>query len=149
MRNWKFWSPNDFILLDCVDSVSGAVCLYKREGTQFMVKLLFFKKKKCSYLNNNSVSVWVMELLFPSLKEAKNCKMFLVLWLTQDPSIVFGTKQTCPPALFYAQFFPNMQYFPNHWSMQIFFTSGIDSDILMKVFQDYMYILYLGSLGFA
>ena len=31
--------------------------------------------------------------------------------------------------------------------MKIFFTSGIDPDILMKVFEDYMCILCLGSLG--
>ena len=27
LRNWDFWSPNDFILLDCEDSLSDTVCL--------------------------------------------------------------------------------------------------------------------------
>ena len=27
LRNWDFWSPNDFILLDWEDSLSGAECL--------------------------------------------------------------------------------------------------------------------------
>ena len=57
LRNWDFWSPNDFILLDYEDSLSDTVCSLKREGTQFMIKLPFFKEKKCSYLNNNSLSV--------------------------------------------------------------------------------------------
>ena len=30
-----------------------------------------------------------------------------------------------------------------------FFTSGIGPDILMNVVEDYMYILFLGSLGFV
>ena len=50
-----------------------------KEGTQFVIKMPFLKKKKCSYLNNNSLSVYVLEKLFPSLKEGKNCKIFLVL----------------------------------------------------------------------
>ena len=36
---------------------------------------------------------------------------------------------------------PNMQHFPNHWSMQIFLTSGIGPDILMKVFEGYNILL--------
>ena len=36
---------------------------------------------------------------------------------------------------------PNMQHFPNHWSMQIFLTSGIGPDILMKVFEGYIILL--------
>ena len=89
-----------------------------------------------------------MEQLFPSLKEGKNCRMFLVLRLTQDPPTLFETNQTCSRAPPYAQILPNMQYFPNHRSMQICFTSGIGPDILMKVIEGYMYVLYLGSLGF-
>ena len=94
-RDWDFWSPNDFIFLDCEDSLSGALCLWKKEGTQFMIKLPFLQKKKCSYLNNNSLSVYVLEMLFPSLEEEKNCKTLLVLWLTPESPTVFGTKQTC------------------------------------------------------
>ena len=70
-----------------------------------------------------------MELLFPALKEGKNCKIFLVSRLAQDPPTVLGTNQTCSPAHLYDQLLPNMQYFPNHWSMQIYFTSGIGPDI--------------------
>ena len=31
-----------------------------------------------------------------------------------------------------------MQHFPNLWLMQIYFTSGIGPDILMKVFKGYI-----------
>ena len=34
-----------------------------------------------------------------------------------------------------------MPHFPNHWSMQIFLTSGIGPDILMKVFEGYIILL--------
>ena len=66
---------------------------------------------------------------------------------TRRPTI-FGTNQTCSPGRLFAQFLSNMKYFPNHWSMQNLFTSGIGLDILIKVFEDDIYILYLGSLGF-
>ena len=90
-----------------------------------------------------------MELLFPSLKEGKNCKIWLVWRITHDPPTVFGRNQACSPAPLYAHFLPNIQYFANHWSMHTFFTSGIDPGILMKVFENFMYILYLGILGFV
>ena len=35
-----------------------------------------------------------------------------------------------------------MQHFPNDWSMQIFLTSGIGPDILMKVFEGPLYSLF-------
>ena len=41
---------------------------------------------------------------------------------------------------------PNMQHFPNHWSMQIFLTSGIGLDILMKVFEGYIILLLKATL---
>ena len=37
------------ILLDCEDNLSDTVCLRKERETQFMIKLVVFKKKKCSY----------------------------------------------------------------------------------------------------
>ena len=48
----------------------------------------------------------------------------------------------------YATFFPilpNMQHFPNHCSMQIFLTSGIGPDILMRVFEGYIILLISGG----
>ena len=48
----------------------------------------------------------------------------------------------------YATFFPilpSMQHFPNHWSMQIFLTSGIGPDILMRVCEGYIILLISGG----
>ena len=41
---------------------------------------------------------------------------------------------------------PNMQHFPNRWSMQIFLTSEIGPDILMKVFEGYIILLITAGL---
>ena len=50
--------------------------VYRRErGTELMIKLPIFKKRKCSCLYNNFVSVWVLETLFPSLNNGKSCKL--------------------------------------------------------------------------
>ena len=47
---------------------------------------------------------------------------------------IFGTNQTCLRTPRFVQILPNMQYFPNHWWLQIFFfTSAIGPDILIKV----------------
>ena len=50
---------------------------------------------------------------------------------------VLRTNQTCPPL---PRFCSNLSQYavivPNHWSMQIFFTSGISPDILMNVVED-------------
>ena len=91
-----------------------------------MIKLAVFMKKKCSYFNNNFLSVQVLKILFPSFKEGENCKTFLASRL--------------PP--------PDMQHFPNHWSTQKFLTSGIGPDILMKVLKATLYS-YFGRLAFV
>ena len=95
LRNWDFWSPNDFILLDCEIVFQVHYVCGRKRGPNLRLNCHFSKKKKCSYLNNNSLSVYVLEMLFPSLKEGKNCKTLLVLWLTPESPTVFGTKQTC------------------------------------------------------
>ena len=100
----------------------------ERGGTHFMIKLQVFMKKKCSYLNNNFLSVQVLKILFPSLKGGKYCKTFLASRLPQICNIF--------------SILPNMQHFPNHWSTQIFLTSGIGPDILMKVFEGYIILLF-------
>ena len=90
-----------------------------------MIKLPVFMKKKCSNLNNNFLSVQVLKILFPSLKEGKNRKTFLASRLPLD-----------------------MQHLPNHWSTQNFLTSGIGPDILMKVSEGYIILLFLQA-GFC
>ena len=73
----------------------------------------------------------MLEILFPSLKEGKNCKTFLASWLPQICNIF--------PIL------PNTQHFPNRWSMQVFLTSGRGPDILIKVFEGYIILLILAG----
>ena len=141
MRNWDFWSPIDFILLDCEDSLSDTVCFWKIEGTQFMVKLPFFRKKKCSYLDKNSVS---------ELKRGEKLQKFSgvvtnprppnCLW---DRPNLFGSTSLCSVSSQYAIFSQSL----TNQIIGHFYTSEIIPGILMKVFEDYMYILYLGSLG--
>ena len=89
-----------------------------------MIKLSVFKKKKCSYLYNNFVTDKVPEILFPSLHDGKNCKVFL-----------------CSPTPHFAQVFSSMQHFPIIDQCRFFFTSGIGPNILMKVLEDYIIIL--------
>ena len=60
-----------------------------------MIELPVFKEKKCAYLYVISVSLLVLEILFPNLHEGKNCKIFLRFWTSSDLAIVFGTNQTC------------------------------------------------------
>ena len=77
-----------------------------------MIKLPVFKKKKFSYF-------------CISLNEGSNCKIFLGLHRLPDPPTVFGTNLTCLPTLTsrFVWITPNIQqYFPNHWSIQVFFT---------------------------
>ena len=76
--------------------------------TQFMIKLPVFMKKMF-ILNNNFLSVYVLEILFPNLKEGKNCKIFLEFWLPPDPQLYL--RQTKLLSRF-AQIFSNVQYFP-------------------------------------
>ena len=81
----------------------------------------------------------MLKILFPS--EEKNFKIFLASRFPPDLPTVFGTNQTFFPTPPFAQILPNMQYFPNHWSMEIFFTAGIGPDIMMNVFEDYTIFL--------
>ena len=80
----------------------------------------------------------MLKILFRNLKEGKNCTIFFASRLSPT---TFGTNQTYSPTPRIAQILPNTQYLPNHWSMQIFFTSGIGHDILMKVFEDFIIFL--------
>ena len=88
----------------------------------------------------------MLEILFPSLKEGKNCKIFLALRLPPDPAIVFGANQTFSPSPCFTEIFLNMQHFPN--SMYIFITSGIGPDILSEVFENYIHCSF-GQAGFC
>ena len=56
MRHEKWLISTKSMRNTCEVSLSGTVCLYKRQRrTQFMIKLPVFKEKKCSYLYNNFV----------------------------------------------------------------------------------------------
>ena len=71
------------------------------------------------------------------LNEEENCKSFLGLRHLPDHPTVFGTNLICLAMPRFARIFSNMQkYFPNHWSIQIFFISGIGPDILMNMLED-------------
>ena len=67
---------------------------------------------------------------FPGIVTASRC-----------PPTAFGKTQTYSPTPHFGQILPNMQYFPNHWSIHIFFSSGIGANILMKVFEDFIVFL--------
>ena len=81
----------------------------------------------------------MLEILFPS--EGGKLQNFPGIVTPPDSPTVFGTNQNCLPTPCFAQILPNMQHFPNHSLMQIFFTSGIGPDILMEVFEDYIIFL--------
>ena len=71
-----------------------------------------------------------------SLNEKKS-KIYLRLRRFPDLPTVFGTSLTSLPMPRFTWILPHMQkYFANHWSIQIFFTSGISPVILMKVLED-------------
>ena len=83
----------------------------------------------------------MLETLFASLNEGKKCSIFLGLQLRRDPPNVFETNQICSPTTRFARILPNIKNFLHHWSMQIFFTSEIDPDILMNVLEDCIILL--------
>ena len=84
------------------------------------------------------------------LKWGGNLQNINAITSPSGPPTVFGRNQTRLPMLRIVHVLPNMQDFPNRWSMQTFFTSGICFDILMQVFEDCIhYIPYLGDLGFV
>ena len=56
----------------------------------------------------------MQEKLFPSLKEGKNCKIFLMLFPDQNPQLYLGQTKIVSQHLF-AQILPNMQHYSDHW----------------------------------
>ena len=68
---------------------------------------------------------------------------FLGVTISPRPPVVFGTNQTCLSTPVFARILPNMQYFPNHWSIQILFISGIGPDTLMNVLEQWnMFLIW-------
>ena len=131
-------SPWFHILLDCEDSLSDTVCLCNKQGPNLWLNCHFFYEREMiiflQCLCNNFVSVSVLEILLPSLH---------------------GTTQTCWPTPCLARILLNLQYFSNHWSMQVFFAFGICLDILINVLEDYItfliwvaWVLFTFYLGF-
>ena len=130
-----FWSSLNFIFSQIVRIVCQVLYICGTERwTQFIIQLSVFKKKKYSYFYNNFVSVQVPEIMFPNLNQSNSCKIFLG-W--HKPRLrKFGINHTCSSTPYFARILPNMQkYFPNQWSMLIFFISGIGPDILMNVLE--------------
>ena len=83
-----------------------------------------------------------------SLNEGKICTIFLGLHCLPDPITEFEINLTCLPSPCFARILCNMQkYFSNHWSIQMFFTSGIGYNILVDVCEDY--ILFLISADYV
>ena len=88
--------------------------------------------------------------LFLSLNESKNSQLFLGWHRPSDPPPPppnkFRTNHTCLPTPCFARTVLNMQqYFHNHRSLQIIFTSGIGPDILMNVLEDCIILLVWGA----
>ena len=96
--------------------------------------------------------------IFPEWLKSWEMKIFGVRRVTRnfpgvatppDPSTVFGTNQTCLPTSRFVQILPNMQYFSNHWSMQIFFNFWDRPWYSDESVWRLHYIPYLGSVGFV
>ena len=69
--------------------------------------------------------------------------------MSPESPTVFWTNLTCLPAPRFCQILPNMQqYFPNHWSMEIFFCIWDRRWSSDKCAWRLLYSPYLGSLGF-
>ena len=75
MGNWNFRSSLCFIFFRLCRNLFSHSMFVGERGTQFMIKLPVFKKKKCSYLCNNFVSLEALKMLFRSLNEGKNCEI--------------------------------------------------------------------------
>ena len=85
-----------YFFLNCEESLSGTVCL----RMQFMIKLPVFKWK-----NVLNIAILFAEVVLLYLKQTL----------------------TCLPMLHFVQILSNMKnFFLNIWSIQIFFTCGID-----------------------
>ena len=124
------------------------ICRRER-GTQFMIKLPVFKKKKCSYLNKKFLVSFSDGNTVPKIKITK------FFWRCDSPQTsnciwgkpnLFANTSLCSDSSQYATFSKSFRANPRikkklHW--QICFTSRIDPDILIKVFEDYRYIIFL------
>ena len=80
--------------------------------------------------------------MFPSLKEGKNCNIFLELRLPpQIPQLYLGQTKLFRQHLALLKFFPLCNIFSIIVNLDFFFTSGIGPDILTKVFEYYIILL--------
>ena len=104
--------------------LAGTVCLYKREGGPILwLNWQFSWKRNVHILITISCQFKCWKYYFQVSKRGKIAKLS---WLHGSPPL--------PP--------PDMQHFPNHWSTHKFLTSGIGPDILMKVFEGYIILLF-------
>ena len=87
-------------------------CVVRKEETQFMIKLLFFKKRKCSYLNNNSASLRAGSAV-SKLKRGGKMQTFLgVVANTRIPYCIWDKPNLLVTTSLCSD---SSQYFPNHW----------------------------------
>ena len=98
-----------------------------------MTKLPVFKKNKCSYLCNNFVSVWKLEILLASLNHGKNCEIFLEWQFPLYPKLYLKRNKLIHLLLALLGFFPMCKIFPIIDQCRFLFTSGIGPHILMNV----------------
>ena len=141
-------SPCFHVLLYCERSLAGTVPLRKKREAQVTIKLLVIKKKNCSYLYTNFVSVSVLEILFPALNAGKVAKFPGLAALPRPHYCIWNKPNLFVNALL-CSYFSNMQYFPNHWLMQIFFNFWDWPWYSDQSVWRLHYISYLGSLGFV
>ena len=120
------------ILLDCEDSLSGTIYLLKREkDPNIYIRILcqFKYWKYCFQLRGNIAKfTWC-------------CNSPI------HPSIIW-TNQTCLPTSCFDEIVPSVQYFPNHWPMEIFFYFWDRPWYSVETVLKLNYIPYLGSQGF-
>ena len=84
-------------------------------------------------------------MLLPSLKMGKNYKIFMALSLRPE----FGI---CPQVYLGQTKLVSQHLSCSYSSQYAIFSQSlvqIDTHILMKFFEDYIFILYFGSLGFV
>ena len=105
-----------------------------------MIKLPVFKKEKCSYSYNN--------LNFPSLKENKNCKIFLRLHHAVDCTTVSQTNHTCSPTPRFARFPICNDIFPTFGKCRFFYLwdRSWNSDECVQKFH-YSFVLNYKDVG--
>ena len=111
------------------------VCKRKRR-TQFLIKLpVFMKKKMFIFVWQFCVSLTAGNTFF-KIKWGKKLQSFHGIMTCSRPQTVIGTIRICLPTPRSSRVLSNLQYFPNHWSMEILFASGIGPDILINVVED-------------